>query len=111
MVVILLKQDDRFILKIHTSPSFSGKSDRVNLRPVIKLNNLIIRANAAGKKQHNSLQVHVQERFPIVLFFFLPFRQEGIHVDQHDLHKHVRLGLLLHGRKKAVSFSVHRFNF
>lgn len=49
MVVLLVRQDDRFLLKIHVSPSYPGKSaERVMSRPVIKLNNLIHRANAAG---------------------------------------------------------------
>jgi len=50
MIVIFVKQDERYVLKIHMSSNYPGKTERVVLRPVIKLNNLIIRANAADKK-------------------------------------------------------------
>lgn len=47
LIVILLKQDDRYVLKIHNI--FPGKSDRMMAKPIIKLNNLHHRPVATGK--------------------------------------------------------------
>ena len=48
MVVLLLKENDRFVLKMHTL-SFAGKGPPVVAKPVIKLHNLLHRPAAAGK--------------------------------------------------------------
>jgi hypothetical protein len=48
MIVILTKQDDRYVLKIHNM-GFPGKSDRMMAKPIIKLNNLHHRPVATGK--------------------------------------------------------------
>ncbi|CAG7831461.1 unnamed protein product [Allacma fusca] len=49
MVVLLLRENDRFVLKMHTL-NFAGKVDRVLARPIIKLHNLLHRPAAADKK-------------------------------------------------------------
>ncbi|XP_035704307.1 uncharacterized protein LOC110844861 isoform X9 [Folsomia candida] len=48
LIVILLKQDDRYVLKIHNI--FPGKSDRMMAKPIIKLNNLHHRPVATDKR-------------------------------------------------------------
>jgi Rho guanine nucleotide exchange factor 12 len=51
MIVILLKQDDRYVLKSH-SMGFHGKADRMGgmvAKPLIKLNNLHHRPVATGR--------------------------------------------------------------
>ena len=48
MVVLLLRENDRFVLKMHNL-NFAGKADRVVARPIIRLHNLLHRPAAAGE--------------------------------------------------------------